>query len=87
MRELAELVIDKVGGPSTLVRAPLPADDPRRRQPDIGRAEALLGWQPTVALSEGLDHTIAYFRERPRTPGQRVSVILADPKVGAGPAD
>ena len=63
MRQLAELVIAKVGGSSSLVHAPLPTDDPRQRQPNIGKARELLGWEPRVALADGLDRTIAYFRE------------------------
>ncbi|HMI41064.1 MAG TPA: UDP-glucuronic acid decarboxylase family protein [Sphingomicrobium sp.] len=63
MRQLAELVIAKVGGASKLVHAPLPTDDPRQRQPNIDKARDLLGWEPRVALADGLDRTIAYFRE------------------------
>jgi UDP-glucuronate decarboxylase len=62
--ELAELVLQKTGSTSTLERLPLPADDPRVRQPDIALARQLLQWEPKVALSDGLDRTIAYFRER-----------------------
>jgi UDP-glucuronate decarboxylase len=40
----------------------LPADDPRQRQPDISRARELLGWEPRMALEEGLERTIDYFR-------------------------
>ena len=43
---------------------PLPTDDPRQRQPDIARAEALLGWSPRVTLEEGLKATIVDFRAR-----------------------
>jgi dTDP-glucose 4,6-dehydratase len=43
---------------------PLPQDDPRQRRPDIRRARRLLDWQPRVSLAEGLQKTIAYFRER-----------------------
>ena len=42
---------------------PLPADDPKRRKPDIARAREHLGWQPRVPLEEGLTRTIEYFRE------------------------
>jgi UDP-glucuronate decarboxylase len=62
MRELADLVIDKTGTASGIEYLPLPQDDPVRRQPDITRAKSVLGWEPTVQLSEGLDRTIAYFR-------------------------
>jgi nucleoside-diphosphate-sugar epimerase len=41
----------------------LPADDPKQRQPDISRARALLKWEPKVPLDQGLDRTIAYFRD------------------------
>ena len=63
MRQLAEMVVAKTGSASELVYAPLPVDDPRQRQPNIGKARELLGWEPKVALADGLDRTIAYFRE------------------------
>ncbi len=61
VRALAETVIRLVGSRSRLVSRPLPADDPVQRCPDIARARALLGWQPTIALEDGLQRTIAYF--------------------------
>ena len=61
VRELAELVIRLTGSTSTLTFLPLPSDDPLQRRPDIGRARELLGWEPRVALEEGLKKTIAYF--------------------------
>jgi UDP-glucuronate decarboxylase len=61
IRELAEKVIALTGSRSTIEARPLPADDPRQRQPDIARAKAVLGWQPKVQLEEGLTRTIAYF--------------------------
>lgn len=63
IRELAELVIRKTGSRSRIVELPLPADDPQQRRPDISTAKATLGWEPTVPLEEGLDRTIAYFRQ------------------------
>ena len=63
MRQLAELVVAKTGSISKLVHAPLPIDDPRQRQPNIDKARELLDWEPKVALADGLDCTIAYFRE------------------------
>lgn len=51
---------------SPIVFRPLPVDDPCRRRPDIGLARALLGWQPVVGLQEGLERTIAWFREQAR---------------------
>ena len=61
IRELAELVIELTGARSKLVFRPLPQDDPKQRQPDIGLAREKLGWAPTVALRDGLAETIAYF--------------------------
>lgn len=63
MLELAEKVIAKVGNNTKLTFHPLPGDDPKQRQPDITLAKKHLDWQPTVSLDEGLDRTIAYFRE------------------------
>ena len=62
MRELAELVITITGSKSTIVTRPLPQDDPKQRRPDIAQAQAKLGWEPKVALADGLKETIAYFR-------------------------
>jgi UDP-glucuronate decarboxylase len=59
--ELAELVIEMTNSRSKLVFCPLPADDPRQRQPDITRASEILNWRPVVALREGLSKTIAHF--------------------------
>jgi UDP-glucuronate decarboxylase len=61
MRELAEIVIDMTGSRSTLSYLPLPADDPKQRRPDIAKARTLLGWEPAIALRQGLEKTIAYF--------------------------
>jgi UDP-glucuronate decarboxylase len=61
--ELANIVIEKTNSDSKIDYLPLPVDDPIRRQPDITRAKASLGWEPTIALSEGLDTTIAHFKE------------------------
>ncbi len=61
--ELANIVIEKTNSNSKIDYLPLPVDDPTRRQPDITRAKEILGWQPTIALSEGLDTTIAHFKD------------------------
>jgi UDP-glucuronate decarboxylase len=63
IRELAEKVIEKTGGSSRLVNKPLPADDPKRRRPNIDLAKKIMDWEPEVSLDEGLERTIAYFRE------------------------
>ncbi len=62
MLELAELTLKLVGGRSRIVHEPLPADDPKQRQPDITLARKVLNWEPTIPLEEGLRRTIAYFR-------------------------
>jgi dTDP-glucose 4,6-dehydratase len=62
--ELAKRIIRVTGSASELHFEPLPIDDPRVRQPDIGRARALLGWEPRVDLEEGLRRTVAWFREK-----------------------
>ncbi|HEY3377196.1 MAG TPA: UDP-glucuronic acid decarboxylase family protein [Armatimonadota bacterium] len=62
MLELAQLVIDLTGSRSKIVHHALPSDDPTRRRPDITLARNVLGWQPTVALTQGLQQTIEYFR-------------------------
>jgi UDP-glucuronate decarboxylase len=59
--QLAELVIELTGSTSSIDRLPLPADDPRQRQPDIRRARELLHWEPKIALRDGLVKTIAFF--------------------------
>jgi UDP-glucuronate decarboxylase len=62
MIELAERVLRLTGSKSNLVHRPLPTDDPKQRQPDIGVARAQLGWAPSVSLEDGLKETIDYFR-------------------------
>ena len=62
MIELAERVLRLTGSKSKLIFMPLPQDDPKQRQPDITRAKSVLGWEPKVALEQGLEKTIAYFR-------------------------
>jgi UDP-glucuronate decarboxylase len=60
--ELAEKVLHRIGGRSKIAFKPLPADDPRQRQPEISKARSVLGWMPTVGLDDGLEPTIDYFR-------------------------
>ncbi len=59
--ELAAAVIALTGSRSRIVHRALPVDDPRRRRPDIERAQRLLGWSPRIPLSEGLKRTVRYF--------------------------
>jgi UDP-glucuronate decarboxylase len=61
MLELAKMVTDLTGSRSRIVHRPLPTDDPKQRQPDISRAKNVMGWEPRVALKDGLVPTIAYF--------------------------
>ena len=63
IKELAEHVIDLTGSSSKMVHLELPQDDPKQRQPDIGRAQADLNWSPAVALRDGLTKTIPYFEK------------------------
>jgi dTDP-glucose 4,6-dehydratase len=64
IRQLAERIVALAGSTSRIVSRPLPVDDPKVRQPDIGRARTRLGWEPRVPLEEGLGRTLAYFRRR-----------------------
>ena len=68
IRELAEKVLALTGSRSKIVHAALPENDPMQRKPDITRAATVLGWQPAIALEEGLKRTIGYF-----------DALLADP--------
>ncbi|MDG2242584.1 MAG: SDR family oxidoreductase [Rhodospirillaceae bacterium] len=60
--ELAELVIGLTRSSSKIVNKPLPQDDPVRRRPDISLAKDALGWQPAVALEQGLEKTVHFFK-------------------------
>jgi UDP-glucuronate decarboxylase len=73
IRELAEEVTRIVGGTTRVTYKPLPQDDPTQRQPNITRARTLLAWEPTVPLADGLERTVAYFRDRVHRPGRRSS--------------
>jgi UDP-glucuronate decarboxylase len=64
MLELAENVLKLTRSRSRIVHQPLPADDPRQRQPDIALARKFLKWEPKVSLADGLKKTIAYFRAK-----------------------
>lgn len=62
MLELAEEVLKLTGSKSKIIHKDLPSDDPKQRKPDITLANEHLDWQPKVSLSEGLSHTIEYFK-------------------------
>lgn len=62
MLELAEIVLAATGSASRLVHAPLPADDPVRRRPDLTLARERLGYVPRVELRDGIAQTVEYFR-------------------------
>ncbi|MCH7638648.1 MAG: SDR family oxidoreductase [Bacteroidetes bacterium] len=68
IRKFAEEVVALTGSSSTITFEPLPADDPKVRQPDITKARNVLGWEPAVSRSEGLKRTLQYFRERVEVP-------------------
>ncbi|HEV2866546.1 MAG TPA: NAD-dependent epimerase/dehydratase family protein [Allosphingosinicella sp.] len=61
--DLVQRVVALTGSTAPVVNLPLPEDDPRRRKPDIGRAQRVLGWRPRVALQDGLEATTAWFAE------------------------
>jgi UDP-glucuronate decarboxylase len=84
MLELAETVVALTGSKSAIVFEPLPSDDPARRCPDIQLAKAMLGWEPKVALRDGLAATIDYF-DRWLT-ARAASSAAARPATSAAPA-
>jgi UDP-glucuronate decarboxylase len=61
IKQLAEIVLALTGSRSSIIHRPLPADDPKQRQPDISLAKAKLDWTPSVQLEQGLNQTIAHF--------------------------
>lgn len=63
IKELADLVIEMTGSKSKIVSLPLPGDDPQQRKPDISLAKSELGWEPKVALRDGLEKTVKYFAD------------------------
>jgi dTDP-glucose 4,6-dehydratase len=62
--EFAEHIIKLTHSASTIIREPLPEDDPKQRKPDIAKARRILGWEPTVPLEDGLQHTANYFKRK-----------------------
>ena len=73
IKELAEEAVKTCNSNSGFEYLPLPQDDPKQRQPDISRAQTLLGWNPTIPLHEGLQKTVAYFKQRVKSEERRVS--------------
>jgi UDP-glucuronate decarboxylase len=63
IQELAEAIVRLSGSSSQIIQQPLPADDPKRRRPDISLARKALDWEPKVGLEQGLGLTIDYFRD------------------------
>jgi UDP-glucuronate decarboxylase len=85
VNELSRLICELTGIERNVVHEPLPKDDPQRRRPDISRAQAVLGWQPTVALRDGLPGTIAWFRSQmSRATGK--AVVAENEKTAAAAA-
>jgi UDP-glucuronate decarboxylase len=64
IKELAEAVVKICESTSGVEYLPLPEDDPKQRKPDISRAQALIDWNPTIKLDEGLKKTVSYFKQR-----------------------
>jgi UDP-glucuronate decarboxylase len=75
MNELAQEVAKAVGKETKITNMPLPQDDPKQRQPNITRAQELLGWSPTIPLAEGLKRTVAYFAERIKTADNKTAKV------------
>jgi UDP-glucuronate decarboxylase len=73
--DLATLVIGLTNTRSQIVRRPLPADDPRQRQPDLTLAKQVLGWSAPTSLRNGLVPTIAYFDRLLSNPSVREMLI------------
>ncbi|MDB4673509.1 SDR family oxidoreductase [Verrucomicrobiales bacterium] len=63
IRQFAEAILEKTGAKLEIIEKPLPEDDPKVRQPNIEKAQRVLGWEPKVAFDEGITHTIEYFRQ------------------------
>lgn len=63
IKQFADEILELTGSSSKLVFKPLPQDDPKIRQPDITKAQLLLGWEPKVDRHEGLKKTLDYFRQ------------------------
>jgi UDP-glucuronate decarboxylase len=75
MVELAAKVIELSNSRSRLVHRPLPQDDPRQRRPDISKAHQILGWEPRIALEQGLRQTMSYFQDLLKSNSIRDSIL------------
>jgi UDP-glucuronate decarboxylase len=75
VRDLAEKIVEMTGSSSKIVYHPLPVDDPRQRRPDITVAKRELGWEPAVALADGLKSTIAYFERQLVRPAEELAEV------------
>ena len=75
IRQLADEVIKMCGSKSEIEYLPLPEDDPKQRQPNITRAQELLGWNPTIALHEGLSKTVGYFKQAVNAKQRTIAAI------------
>ena len=77
VNELLQMVIDVTGTDAAVSYLPLPTDDPRRRKPDIARAEAVLGWSPRVSIEDGLAMTSRWFGQEVGTPADAAAPRVA----------
>src|SRR4029077_15644433 len=84
IRDLAAGVLRLTRSSSELIFKPLPMDDPKQRQPDIGLAREVLGWSPRVQLAAGLEKTIGYFRDRLLT--QQIAELATLARLGKAAA-
>jgi dTDP-glucose 4,6-dehydratase len=66
LKEFAEEILALTGNKVRIIHKPLPADDPKQRQPDISKAKKILGWEPKITRSEGLKITYDYFKSLPK---------------------
>ncbi len=69
IREFGQHILDMVDTKSKFVHKPLPEDDPKQRRPDISKAKRILDWEPKVALEEGLERTLRYFKTKVKPQG------------------
>lgn len=63
--DFAEEIIKLTGTPQKVIYKPLPVNDPMQRKPDINKAKTILGWEPKVVRTEGLERTFAWFKGLP----------------------